>query len=55
MRVAQVGPERMILRDRWETSETSANLIITVDGRKKVQPIVLPRGLRAEWEEVAYF
>ncbi len=55
LRLAQVGPNVIILRDRFETATTDATLVITVDGQERKQPIVLPNGLTLTQEEFRYF
>jgi hypothetical protein len=55
LRVWQVGPEMLILKDRLATTTREATLIITVDGRERRQAVVLPQGLAANQEEVRYF
>jgi len=55
LRIAQVGPNTLILRDQLDTATTSATLIITVDGNERRQAIVLPQGLSSKQESYRYF
>lgn len=55
LRIAQVGPDILILRDQLDTPTTSATLVITVDGNERRQEIVLPQGLSVGREEYSYF
>jgi len=51
LRVAQVGPNSMILRDlRKCPPGTSARVIISVDGHEDLHDIVLQRGIGDEAE-----
>jgi hypothetical protein len=55
LRIAQVGPDMLILRDQHDTKTTNATLVITVDGKERRQEIVLPQGLSLGREEYSYF
>ncbi len=55
LRIGQVGPDMLILRDRLDTTTTNATLVITVDGNERRQEIVLPQGLSMGREEYSYF
>jgi hypothetical protein len=56
LRVAQVGPDWLILRDRVERLEAShGRLSIIVDGKADVHEIVMPNGVDVETQRVAYF
>lgn len=44
--VGQVGHKFLILNEKWEVAPgTDADVIITVDGRESVHPVVLHEGI----------
>ena len=45
LRVAQVGENSLILRDVLEMGPADANVVITVDGKRRVHPVRLRDGI----------
>jgi hypothetical protein len=55
LRVAKIGPSRLVMRDRRTLPETSAELVIVVNGERRSRNIMLPHGASLESGQVAYF
>jgi hypothetical protein len=55
LRVAQIGPQRIILRDTADSIPTEATLEIEVDRHTETRSIMLPHGLSKSREEISYF
>jgi hypothetical protein len=55
LRVAKIGPSRMVLCDLADAPATSAQLVIVVNGRRRSRKVMLPHGLDSRSKVVSYF
>jgi hypothetical protein len=45
LELAQVGPDRCVLRQPLDAPPSAAELVIEIDGDVRIQPVFLPNGI----------